>query len=140
MKTTIIALVLILSQTAFAGISSNLQNGDMNVYSAQAKIISVNPYCPSTPGGMHCQAVGSTVTILVRLKGCADRVLSYFSTFTENHGTGELSLGVLAVATKQSTAARCFAAPTQTITVSIPSNDKVELKSMNFNGQGDLQF
>jgi hypothetical protein len=140
MKTTIIALALILTQTVFAGTTTNLQNGDISVYNAQASIIKVSPYCPSTPGGMHCQAVGSTVTILVHLKGCADRVLSYYSTFAENHGTGELSLGVIAVATKQSTAARCFAAPTQTITVSIPSNDKVELKSMNFNGQGDLQF
>lgn len=111
-------------------------SGDVALTSASAKIISVKPICPPpAPGRFGCMAIGSVVTLDVALNGCVDKLGTYATSFDVIGGQQVLTFAGVNVGSKLSLTARCIKAPSERVTITIPSNDKPKLVNLDFTAQ-----
>lgn len=132
MKSVLVLVAFFFVYSAQATEVTKLQKGDLGFYPTNAKIISSSELCPRVPGRVSCQAIGSIVKIKVPLQGCLDRVGGYYAHFEAAAGRGYIFFGAVGISNEASRRVRCVAAPTETITVTIPFEGKVELVNMDF--------
>lgn len=129
------ALVCFLSLgSAFAQHSTALKEGDLHLSGAKAEIKKIEVLCPALEGGMSCMAIGSILTIKVRLVGCADHMGGYFSKFEKVDGKGILYFSAINVFNKASTYTRCAQAPTATVKITVPFEGEIALVELPFEG------
>lgn len=101
-----------------------LESGDLSLRPVDsAQVLSAGLICPSNPNGMHCLAVGSTVTLKVYLGGCMDRLGPVASTFeVARRGKVDLYVKILTIQNEASRRVRCIQAPTANVTLSTLAN------------------
>lgn len=124
---TLIALVSI--QQASAKDLTNLKKGDLGLYNVEAKVISVKEACPAD-SHIRCVRGGSDVTLEVPLHGCLDRLAGSFTDFKMIDGVATLQFSGVAVATEESTTARCIKAPSVRIKTHIPYTEDFKLVNL----------
>lgn len=134
MKTLLTLIAFACMSSAAYSQSTDLQKGDMNLSKADAKILSIREICPVNPGGFSCMAVGSVVTVEVKLNGCLDRMGGYFSKFDVVNRKGVLYFGAINIFNKASMTARCVKIPTKRIDIHVPFEGNIELEEMDYTG------
>lgn len=134
MKTIFILMLLCSMSQAFADGVTELQNGDLSLSQASAKITNVREICPANPGGIRCMAVGSVVTVKVTLNGCLDRFGGHFSKLEVIGGKGYLFFSSVNIFNKASMVTRCVQAPTKIVQIHVPFEGEIELVNMEYMG------
>ena len=118
-----IAALMLVSTNIYAA-NPKLQKGDLSVYPAKVELEGISPSGSPCPKGAMCIASSSPIaTLKISLAGCADRVASVSYNLTAGaNGKTIINVSAVAVATKQSTSARCIAAPTEYATAMLNSD------------------
>jgi|GEM_PF-2494587 len=135
MRTTLLALSLMLSGQIFARGMTPIKSGDIAITQASVGIIDTKEICPAIPNMVHCLVFGSTVTLKIRLGGCMDRLGGYATHFEVVDGQGVLMVNAINIVNKASALTRCIQQPFETVDVYVPFSGEIILKEMNFSGQ-----
>jgi hypothetical protein len=129
------ALIICLNiNHAFSQDFTDLKAGDFSISQATAELISAEPICPQTAGGVSCMANGTKVTIKVTLNGCVDNFGGHFTNFEILNGRGIIYVGAINISNHASLSTRCIKMPTRKISVVIPFYGEVEVVNVNYNG------
>ena len=134
MKNLFAAFGLLLAQVALAD-DVRLEKGDLNIYSADATVVSSHLICPVGNGGIRCMAYGMKVNVEVKLGGCVDRLIGHVANFTSVDGQPVLQFRAIAVKNEMSLRARCVKMPTETVSVMIPFEGEFDFEQMEFVGK-----
>lgn len=134
MKNLIALIALVFAHTAMASNFTQLEKGDLHIYSADAKVVSSSLLCPINAGGMRCLAYGMNVKVKVKLNGCVDRLIGHVAKFNMVDGRPVLQFRALAVMNEMSARARCVRMPTATVNVIIPFEGEFDFEQMDFTG------
>ncbi|WP_408095883.1 hypothetical protein ACJVC5_12640 [Peredibacter sp. HCB2-198] len=140
MKTLLLILSLLISQSILAASKVPIKKGDLSISQAKGEILSVKEICPRIPGRVTCMAIGSVVEVEVALQGCMDRLGGYFTHFEVVDGKGKLYLSAVNISNEVSRRVMCVKAPTENITVHVPFEGEIELVNMKFSGNSLFQL
>lgn len=136
MKTLLMILSVLISQSVFATGIVPIKKGDMNLSQAKGEIISVRQLCPVIPGRSTCMSFGSVIDIEVKLKGCMDRLGGYFTKFQVVDGKGILYFGAVNINNEVSRRAMCVKAPAELISVQVPFEGEIEIVNLSYTATG----
>lgn len=136
MKTLLVILSVLISQSVSATGMVPIKKGDMNLSQAKGEIISIRQICPVVPGRATCMAIGSVIDVEVKLKGCMDRLGGHFTKFQVVDGKGVLYFGAVNINNEVSRRAMCVKAPAELISVQVPFEGEIELVNLNYIGTG----
>jgi hypothetical protein len=134
MKNLIALIALVLAHAAMASNLTQLEKGDLHIYSAEAKVVSSKLLCPINGSGMRCLAYGMNVKIQVKLNGCVDRMVGHVAKFNIIDGQPVLQFRALGVMNEMSMRARCVRMPTTTVNVVVPFEGEFAFEQMEFTG------
>jgi hypothetical protein len=131
---TVLAMLAVVSSYAT---TTTLKRDDMAITQTEARVVSVAPICPAGgPGEITCAAIGSMVTLKVRITGCLDRLGGYFHRFERQGNRPVLYFGALEVKSRKSLSAICPAVIVEEeVKVYVEETvNRVELRRLNFMG------
>ncbi len=134
MKNLIALIALVFAQYSFASNFTQLEKGDLHIYSADAKVVSSKVLCPLNAGGIRCLAYGMNVKVQVKLNGCVDRLIGHVAKFNMIDGQPVLQFRALAVMNEMSMRARCVRMPTATVNVVVPFEGEFDFEQIDFTG------
>ncbi|WPU66903.1 hypothetical protein [Peredibacter starrii] len=140
MKTMLLILSFIISQSIYARGIVPIKKGDLNLSQAKGEIISVKEICPRIPGRATCMAIGSVVEIEIALQGCLDRLGGYFTHFEVVDGKGKIFLSAVNISNEVSRRVMCVKAPSEQITLQVPFEGEIELVNTKFSGSSLIQL
>lgn len=133
---TILALLITSSSAIYAANEVKLVSGDLSISTIErGEILSKDMFFPNCPLSALCQPA-TQIKVQVFLNGCLDRLgpVSHSTKFNEATGSYELTISAINIATYASTTARCFAPPSETVTINVAPDllySDIELKMMN---------
>lgn len=134
MKTLLVLLTFLASQSLYADRIAPIKKGDLSLSQAKGEIVSIRELCPKLPGRIRCSAIGSIVDIEVSLQGCVDRLGGHFTKFQVIDGKGVIFLGAVNISNEVSRRAMCVKAPTEMISIQVPFEGEIELVNLNYIG------
>ncbi|MBP9680086.1 MAG: hypothetical protein KBD76_01675 [Bacteriovorax sp.] len=129
MKALTLSLTILLTGITYAMAAdfTSIKNGDQSIVSTKAKILSVNHHSDNL-------VPGTKVEIQVTFSGCLDRLAGYNYFFKEVDGKGIIFFNALSLANKASISTSCFVANHKKISIFVPFEGDIELKTLNFVG------
>lgn len=129
MKAMALSLTFLFMALSFAQAadSTSIKSGDQSIVSTKAKILSFSQNSENL-------VPGTNVEIQVTFSGCLDRLAGYNYSFKEIDGKGIIFFNALSLSNKASVLTSCFVANHKRITIFVPFEGDIELKTLNFVG------